>query len=368
MLHESVYILTYSAVVGNIDDDDDDIPNLPVTTIANTFQEENERFGVGRGGTGNYKRPPPASRFLHGSRETGSRGTGSRGSVSHGSLGSRRQSNSSGIRPHSPSRPSVSSLATGRSVQPVPFASNRSTTEPTLPSETAIAQFKFDFSGSESDQSNGLSQISDVKVQTAESSTQKAPSQQKNQNEQYHHPLQTVSHTTSVQSGMMESIESPPHLATTKQIPGTSSSYTIYNAPVELTALPKVQAPKPPSSMMPAPVTFFSPDSRPATTSSGTAETVHGTQASSNPDNNERFVYGRGGVANIARENPDGTIRQHRTLVDYLASKRRKEENSMGEMRKKAWWRRGKHSHHGTRPAGLGERGAELQPIGVMAE
>ena len=373
-------------IAGNISNEDDEGPDLPATTIANSTQEDDERFGVGRGGTGNFKRPPPASRYLHGSW-----GDGTKSNATFGSASSRRQSDVSGTRPYSPSRPSVASFATGRSIQPIPHTTVHPITEATMPSSTAMAQFQFDFEGSEHDRGGNVDQRSrssskgsGLELQNLSLQQQQAEQYQDYQHRQHHHPLQTQSAPESNSTNKEEFSRTTSVLASAPTT-GKSSSAIVSNAtPIELTALPQVQYTSPSPYMVPVPIqSSCSSTSLSNSPPSGTAAPVQAAVPPSAIAQEERFVYGRGGFANISKDS-DGSGRQHRNLVDYLASKRKKNsdstsdrnndpghgngKDSTGEAKKKGWWRTGKHSHHHTGIAGVGRQKAELQPTHVTAE
>ena len=354
---------------------------MPVTTIANNIQEDNERIGVGRGGTGNFKRPPPASRFL-----PGHPGSGTRSNTSSGSASSCHQSATSDARPYSPPRPSNGSFATGRSIQPIPHATTHATDESSMPSSTAVAQFHFNFTEQDNEHNGNVNQRSQPLPRGSDMKT-RYPSKHQQQGEkdrehQYHHPLETSNVTelkTIDSNSNLGAAPFPASAATSRRI--FSATQTKF-APIELTALPQVQPTDPPPSMSPIPFQSSSSPSSPNLALSGTADPTHLFVPPSAIAQDEKFVCGRGGFANIARET-EGTVRQHRSLVDYLASKRKKGSNGTSNKnnnydhsdgnideseKKKSWWRKGKagHQHIGTSVADR-ER-AELQPVGAVSE
>ena len=364
-------------IAGNIDDENDENPNLPVTTIANNIQEDNERIGVGRGGTGNYKRPPPASRFL-----PGHPGTGRRSNASRGSASSCHHSAASDVRPYSPPRPSNGSFATGRSIQ---HATTRPTGESTMPSSTAVAQFRFDFTEPNNEHNNNLNERSQS-PSTAPDNKTHGPLRQQQQGE-YHrdhqyHSLETSSITelnNKDSNGNLSAASFPAPVTTTRK---SFSATQPKNTPIELTALPQVQPADPPPSMSPAPLQSFSSPISPKLASSGTVDPTNVFLSTSAIDRDEKFVCGRGGFANIARE-ADGTIRQHRSLVDYLASKRKKGSSSTSNKsnlnhhddgsidasdKKKSWWRQGRAHHQHIGKSVAGKERAKIEPVGVASE
>lgn len=366
--------------IGNIDDEDDENPSLPVTTIANNIQEDNERIGVGRGGTGNFKRPPPASRFL-----PGHPGHGRRSNASRGSASSCHHSTASDARPYSPPRPSNGSFATGRSIQPVPHTTIHPTGESTMPSSTAVAQFHFDFTEPDNEHNISMNQSSQSLPRDSDS-RRRGPLSRQQQEEnhreyQYHYSLETPSMTKS------NNIDSNGEPGTAPFPVSATTSKKIFSAtqakptPIELTALPQVQPANPPPSMSPIPLQSSSSPISPKLTPSGIIGQTHAFLSSDAIDRDEKFVCGRGGFANITRE-ADGTMRQHRSLVDYLASKRKKGSSSTSNNsnlfdhddgkidvseRKKSWWRKGKASHQHVNTSVAGGERAELRSIAGVA-
>ena len=278
----------------------------------------------------------------------------------------------------------MGSFATGRSIQPIPDTTVHLVNEATMPSSAAMAQFQFGFSGSGSDHEGNIERRSRSPSRRSDLEPQKVSERyQDHQNEQYQHPLQTASTINSAnnirQNVTLTSGISAPAATVRKLTPAIVS-----NVPaMELTALPQVQSAIPPSSI---PIPIHSPCSSDSQVDSPPSAIVPSAQATHPPDpitKEEIFVYGRGGIANISKES-DGSSRQHRTLVDYLASKRNKKSDSAKgrnndhghdssngksfETKKKGWWRKGKQSHRHLNISNAVSPGPELQPLQVTAE